>query len=250
MKSDKSAKILIVEDDMIIAADLSMQLTKIGYDIIGINTKAEDALKTISDHRPDIIIMDIVLSGKMNGIEAAVNILHEYQIPVIFMTSNTDDATFQKALSAKPYAFIAKPFQKSELERTIKLSLQRAVLENETRNNHNDTHYLTAMEDRLFIRHRGEMVKVALKDINYLEADRNYCKIYTSESKYMVSVPLRNIEAQLPDSQFVRVHRSYVVNLHQIDAISEYQEYLTLGTQQIPISRRMKEQVIKRLKMI
>lgn len=250
MKSDKPAKVLIVEDDMIIAADLSMQLTKIGYDIIGINTKAEDTLKTISDHRPDIIIMDIVLSGKMNGIEAAIIILHEYQIPVIFMTSSTDDATFQKALSAKPYAFIAKPFQKSELERTIKLSLRRAIIENKPTNNHNDSDYLTAMEDRLFIRHRGEMVKVALKDINYLEADRNYCKIYTSESKYMVSVPLRNIEAQLPDSQFVRVHRSYVVNLHQIDAISEYQEYLTLGTQQIPISRRMKEQVIKRLKMI
>lgn len=250
MKSLEPAKILIVEDDMIIAADLSMQLTKIGYHIIGINTKAEDALKTISDHRPDIIIMDIVLSGKMNGIEAAVIILHEHQIPVIFMTSNTDDVTFQKALSAKPFAFIAKPFQKSELERTIRLSLQRAVAEDESISNHHNTDYLSAMEDRLFIRHRGEMVKVALQDINYLEADRNYCKIHTSESTYLVSVPLRNIEAQLPDNQFIRVHRSYVVNLYQIDAVSEYQEYLTLGSHQVPISRRMKEQVVRRLKMI
>lgn len=250
MTNDQLPKILIVEDDMIIAADLSMQLTRIGYEVIGINTKAEDALKNLYESRPDIILMDIVLSGKMNGIEAAIIILQEHQIPLIFLTSNTDDATFQKAINAKPYAFIAKPFQKTELERTLKLTLKRIAVESESLKENQYSDHLSCMEDRLFIRHNGEMVKVVLQDILFLEADRSYCAITTAKMKFLISLPLRNIESQLPDNQFVRVHRSYVVNLFQIDSLSEYQEYLTLGTHQVPISRRMKEQVVSRLKMI
>ena len=125
MTADKPVKILMVEDDMIIAADISMQLTKLGYEVIGINTRGEDALNTIEHNRPDLILMDIVLSGKVNGIEAARIILEKFQVPVIFLTSNSDDATFQRAITARPYAFISKPFQKSDLERTIKLALQR-----------------------------------------------------------------------------------------------------------------------------
>lgn len=250
MTKDRAPKILLVEDDMIIAADVSVQLSKLGYEVIGISTRGEDALKTIAGNRPDIILMDIVLSGKMNGIEAARLILEQHQIPVIFLTSNTDDATFQSALASKPYAFIAKPFQKTELERSLKLTLQRMAAEEELPPAADDTDHFSSMDDRLFIRHKGEMVKVAIKDILFLEADRNYCKMYTTAQEYLLSVPLANIAAQLPASHFVRPHRSYLVNLYQIEAISEYQEYLTFGKQQVPISRRMKEEVVKRLRMI
>lgn len=250
MIKDRAPKILLVEDDMIIAADISLQLSKLGYEVIGISTRGEDALKTIAGNRPDIILMDIILSGKMNGIEAARLILERHQIPVIFLTSNNDDATFQRALAARPYAFIAKPFQKSELERSLKLTLQRMAAEEDLPPASDDTDHLSTMDDRLFIRHKGEMVKVAIKDILFFEADRNYCKMYTSELEYLLSVPLANIAPQLPADDFVRAHRSYLVNLYQIDAISEYQEYLTFGKQQVPISRRMKEEVVKRLRMI
>lgn len=250
MTEDRTPKILLVEDDMIIAADISIQLSKLGYEVIGINTRAEDALKTIAENRPDLILMDIILSGKMNGIEAAKLILEQHQVPVIFLTSNTDDTTFQRALAAKPYAFIAKPFQKSELQRSLKLTLQRIAVEEESPPAVNNTDHLSTMDDRLFIRHKAEMVKVSINDILFLEADRNYCKIHTVEKEYLLSVPLANIAAQLPASHFVRPHRSYLVNIFQIDAISENQEYLTFGTRQVPVSRRMKEMVVKRLKMI
>jgi len=251
MTADNPAKILMVEDDMIIAADISMQLTKLGYEVIGINTRGEDALSTLEQNRPDIILMDIVLSGKMNGIETALVILEKFQIPVIFLTSNSDDATFQQAIKAKPYAFITKPFQKSDLERTLKLALQRIAVEQESAPENDDSEdHVSTMDDRLFIRHKNQLVKVLLTDILYAEADRNYCKIYTEKQTYLLSVPLRNIESQLPSSLFFRVHRSFVINLKKIDAISEYHEYLTIKSHQIPISRRSKEEVIKRLKMI
>jgi len=250
MTTKSVPKILMVEDDMIIAADISMQLTKLGYEIIGINTRAEDALKSIENNRPDLILMDIILTGKMNGIEAAQVVLENFQIPVIFLTSNSDDSTFQQALTAKPYAFISKPFQKAELERTIKLAFQRITVEQESSLPNKATDHVSAMEDRLFIRNKGQMDKVLLSEILYAEADRNYCKVFTEKQAYYLSVPLRNIESQLPSDKFIRVHRSFVVNLQKIDAISEYYEYLTIQSHQVPISRRTKEEVVKRLKMI
>ena len=250
MTENISPKILMVEDDMIIAADISMQLTKLGYEVVGINTRGEDALNTIENNRPDIVLMDIILTGKMNGIEAARIILEKFQVPVVFLTSNSDDATFQQALTAKPYAFISKPFQKSNLERTLKLALQRIAVERESEPVIESTDHVSTMDDRLFIRHKDQMVKVLLSEILYAEADRNYCKIHTEKQIYLLSVPLRNIESQLPATHFFRVHRSFVVNLKKIDAISEYHEYLTIQSHQVPISRRSKEEVIKRLKMI
>ena len=250
MTENISPKILMVEDDMIIAADISMQLTKLGYEVVGINTRGEDALNTIENNRPDIVLMDIILTGKMNGIEAARIILEKFQVPVVFLTSNSDDATFQQALTAKPYAFISKPFQKSNLERTLKLALQRIAVERESEPVIESTDHVSTMDDRLFIRHKDQMVKVLLSEILYAEADRNYCKIYTEKQIYLLSVPLRNIESQLPATHFFRVHRSFVVNLKKIDAISEYHEYLTIQSHQVPISRRSKEEVIKHLKMI
>ena len=235
---------------MIIAADISMQLTKLGYEVVGINARGEDALDSIENNRPDIILMDIVLTGKMNGIEAAQIILDKYQIPVIFLTSNSDDATFQQAITAKPYAFISKPFQKSELERTIKLTLQRIAVEQESGPAPASRDHVSTMEDRLFIRYKNQLVKVLLSEILYGEADRNYSRIHTEKQTFLLSVPLRNIESQLPSGSFIRVHRSFVVNLKKVDAISEYYEYLTIQSHQVPIARRSKKEVVKRLKMI
>ena len=250
MESSQKVKILIIEDEMIIAADISLQLTKLGYDIIAIHTKAEAALETLPNNRPDIILMDIELAGKMDGIEAAKHILNTSQIPVVFLTSNTDDATFQRALDAKPFAFVAKPFRVSELERTLKLALHRIRLEEEAVLETDTNDHVSYMEDRLFIRHKNQMVKVHLSEIQFAEADRNYCKLNTAKQSFLLSIPLRSIEAQLPDNHFMRVHRSFVVNLLKIDTISEYLEYLTVGSHQVPISRRLKEDVAKRLKMI
>ena len=247
-------KILIVEDDMIIAADISMQLVKMGYEIIGMCTRAEDAIRIVNENQPDIIIMDIILSGKMNGIEASSIILQNSQTPVIFLTSNHDDNTFQKALATKPYAFIAKPFQKAELERALKITFQRIAFEKEKNLEIDETtdngDHISTMEDRLFIRHKGEMVKVFIHDILYIEAERNYCRVTTDEKEFFLSTPMSKFEMNLSVDRFIKTHRSFIVNLSKIDAVSEYSEYLTIGIKKIPISRRLKEEVISKLKLV
>ena len=105
-------KILIVEDEMIIAANISLQLTTLGYEVTGIMPRGEDALLHIKDNQPDILLLDINLKGKLDGIETAEAMQKTHNIPIIYLTANVDDTHFNKAKRTHPYGFIAKPFKK------------------------------------------------------------------------------------------------------------------------------------------
>jgi CheY-like chemotaxis protein len=122
-------KILILESQLIVASDVSLQLSKLGYDVIGINTQSEEALKTIENNRPDIILMNIGMRGKVNGIKVAQIILETYQIPVVFLSAHTDQDIFKQVIHIQPYAFITKPFDKKDLQRGIETALDRMVAE-------------------------------------------------------------------------------------------------------------------------
>lgn len=118
-------KILILESQMIIAADVSLQLSKLGYNVIGINTRPEDVLKTIQNNRPDIVIMNIEMQGEMDGLKIARSLLETHQIPVIFLSANTDKEIFKELIDTQPYAFITKPFDNKDLKRGIETTLKR-----------------------------------------------------------------------------------------------------------------------------
>ena len=90
-------KILIVEDEMIIGANISLQLSKLGYEVTGIISKGEDALNHVRQNQPDIVLMDIQLKGKMDGVETAMVIQREFPVPIIYLTANTDDEHFKRA---------------------------------------------------------------------------------------------------------------------------------------------------------
>ena len=129
MLRHKSPKILILESQLIIAADLSLQFSKLGYDVIGINTCAEDALRTIAENSPDIVVMNIKFEGNAAGLKMARIISETYQTPVIFISANADKEIFELAISIQAYAFIAKPFEKKDLQRGIETTLNRMAAE-------------------------------------------------------------------------------------------------------------------------
>ena len=122
---NKNTSILIVEDEMIIAANISLQLNHLGYEVCGIISRAEEVLPEIRQYAPDIILMDINLKGDLDGIEVVKLIQNEFTIPIIYLTANSDVAHFEKAKATNPYAFISKPFKKLDLQRTIELTLTR-----------------------------------------------------------------------------------------------------------------------------
>ncbi|MCJ7468444.1 MAG: response regulator [Maribacter sp.] len=238
-------KILIVEDDMIIGANLSMQLTDLGYDILGIVSRGEEAIVHAKIYPPDILLLDINLKGSINGIETAKAIQQFMDIPIIYLTANNDELTFEKARETHPRAFITKPFNKLNLQRTLALVVEQLK-------NHptppQSVQTLEVLYDRIFVRHNGKMEKLLLNDILYIEADRNYCTIITSTEIFVLTCTLKTMEDKLPKADFLRVHRSFIVNLTKLDVIAD--AHLEIGRKVIPIGKSHKEVLLNRIHTI
>jgi CheY-like chemotaxis protein len=127
-------KILIVEDEMVIGANISLQLTTLGYEIVGIVPRAEEAISCVEQECPDIILMDINLKGEIDGVETSKLILKNHNVAIIYLTANADDVNFERAKSTHPYGFISKPFKKLDLQRAIELTIDRLMQESSEEN--------------------------------------------------------------------------------------------------------------------
>lgn len=121
----KKTKILITEDEFVVSQNLKNKLSSLGYDVIGTVSSGEDALDKIKQNRPDLILMDIMLAGKMDGIETAKIIKSKYNIPLIFLTAYSSKEIYQRAEITEPYAYIIKPFEERELEINISIALYK-----------------------------------------------------------------------------------------------------------------------------
>ncbi len=117
------AQILIVEDDGIVALDIESRLKKLGYSVSGVVNYAEKAIENIEVHNPDLVLMDIVLKGEMDGIETAEIIRSRFDIPVVFLTAYADEERFERAKFTMPFGYILKPFQDKDLKITIEMAL-------------------------------------------------------------------------------------------------------------------------------
>ncbi len=124
------ARILVVEDEGIIAQDIQSTLEKLGYEVPAIAVVGEEAIEKATELRPDLVLMDIVLWGGMDGVEAATRIRDELRIPVIYLTAHSDSATLQRAKVTGPYGYIVKPLVERELRIGIEMALHKHALEN------------------------------------------------------------------------------------------------------------------------
>ncbi len=237
-------KILIVEDEMIIAANIAMQLGNLGYEISAIVPRGEDALQHLKENKPDVILLDINLKGKLDGIETARLMQKTDDIPLIYLTANADDAHFERAKDTKPYAFISKPFKKTDLQRAIELTVN-LVMNGEERTSNASPYVLT---DRIFVKDHEKMLKIIIEDIFYIEADRNYCRIFCHDREYLLVMTLKDMENKLPPEHFVRIHRSYIVNISQIDEVAT--AHVVISKKALPMSKLMRDNVLKRLQTI
>jgi two-component system, response regulator PdtaR len=125
------SKILVVDDEAIITMQLEERLSAMGYIVAGMAASGEEAVDKSRRLRPDLVLMDIVMPGKMNGIEAAKIVTKELDIPVVFVTSYADDAIIEKAKSVRPYGYIVKPFNELEIKAAIEVALFRKATEHE-----------------------------------------------------------------------------------------------------------------------
>lgn len=239
------AKILIVEDEMIIGANISLQLSKLGYEVTGIESRGEDAILHVKNNRPDIVLMDIQLKGRMDGIETVLRLQQEFDMPVIYLTANADDENFERAKSTKPYAFISKPFKKLDLQHAIELTIDRINKGNSDAQNDTGLKSPFIQSDSIFVRRNERMIKIMIKDIYYFEADRNYCKIFAKNKECLLVMTLKEINDRLPPEHFLRIHRSFIINLSHVDEVAG--THVVIDKKAIPLSKTLRGELMNRL---
>jgi len=241
-------KILVVEDEMIIAAKISLFLTDLGYNVVAILPSGEEALQHILTEEVDLILLDIHLKGKIDGIETAVQLQKISKALVIYLTANSEDATFNRAKTTRPAGFISKPFKRMDLQRSIELAMCR-MTDDDTASLlslHNKDVQQFILEDRIFVKGKDRMIKIMLTDVLYIEADRNYSRIFTSFKEFLLSVTLKSIEEKLPKHTFIRIHRSYIVNMTQIEEVDD--SSVMIAGKPVPMSAGLKDNLLQRLK--
>ena len=236
-------KIVVVEDEVIIADNICEALIDLGYDVAEPAITFSEALTTIEAFKPDLAMLDIRLSGKKDGIDLAQIIMQKYKIPYIFLSSNTDAETLEKVKKVAPSAYLVKPFSKAELYTSIEIALS-----NFDRNIKDTTEKIVHKQNVLFIKQKQIFIKVKFEEILYIQSDHVYIEIIAADKqKYLVRGSLNDYIHKL-NSDFVRVHRGYIINLQHIESVG--QDYLTIANQAIPIGKNHKEDFLRRINLV
>lgn len=160
-----TTKIVIFEDEFLLANDLKRQLSQLGYEVVGLFKKAEDGLVFLADekaNKPDVILMDITLAGKMTGLDAASVIGEKYPCALVFITGLSQMEIFEEAFKSKPYAFLLKPFDVQQANISIKLAVYQRKLENQLRKNKENLE-LTVHERTLELEKARDNAEEAIK---------------------------------------------------------------------------------------
>ncbi|MGY8653034.1 MAG: response regulator [Verrucomicrobiia bacterium] len=126
-----SARILITEDEGIVAADIEDRLRSLGYQVTATCSSGAEALKKVEETKPDLVMMDIMIQGDMDGIETGAIIRSKFKLPVIYLTAYSDDATFERAKITEPFGYLIKPFEEKELRVNIEMALYKHRMEKE-----------------------------------------------------------------------------------------------------------------------
>ena len=220
----ESFKIQIVEDELLVAQDLAMRLKQAGYEIVSINDNMDEAMATFKEHLPDLVLLDITIKGKRSGIDIAHAITEVQPTPFIYITAHADAVTVDNAKNTFPAAYIIKPFTTQSLLVSIELALHNFAYQHdevveEPILNQDGTMYLKL--NHVFIKDGYKFTKVLLNDIMYISAEDNYVKIRTIDRDFLVRNTLAKTIDILKKSFFVRVHRSYCVNVNHISSFGE-----------------------------
>ena len=136
--SGNPTKILIVEDEQIVAVDIQSVLERLGYQVVGSARSGEEACRMATENTPDLVLMDVRIEGPLDGIDTARRIRHNADVPVVFLTAYTDDETLDRAKDIEPYGYLVKPFAERDLQATIEIALHKGILDRRLRESHQD----------------------------------------------------------------------------------------------------------------
>ncbi len=242
--------LVIIEDERIVAADLAARLGRAGYRITAIVDTGEEAIARFAEWKPDLVMVDIRLGGKLDGIQTVAKINEMANTPVIYLTAFSDQATWERAKATAPAAYLTKPFR----ERDIHSAIELAILARGSRGKpeaygqgRGDQVY--GLEDRCFIRTaNSRFEKLHYADLLYLEAERSYCHVVTRGRRLLLSESLNQLHGKMDHPHIIRIHRSYAVNLQAIDCVE--QRTVIVAGNILPIGDSYLAHVLNRMNFI
>ncbi len=246
---EKPIRILIVEDNVIIADDMQSMLEEIGYEIVDNVIVYEQAVEVLKNNQVDLVLIDIILASDKTGIDLGKHIRDNYDIPFIFVTSNSDRATVENAKTVKPNGYLVKPFEQQDLYTSIEIALSNFTYG--TNKNANGSvneseedvpMSNSVLKDSIFVKKQHLYYRIQFGDIQFIKADNVYLEVNTVDKKFLVRSPLKDYLEKLPKNKFYRAHKSYIVNVDHIDAINS--KDIMINNNLIPISKDFKEFII------
>lgn len=260
--------ILIVEDEQLIALELATGLERDGYRVAGIADTFEEALDIFSREVVDIVLMDICIRGKVDGVDTAAELMRLRAVPIVYLSALTDAKTVERVKGTHPAAFLSKPYSMPNVRIAIELALANfavargavlggaavggaAVVPMAAATSGGggtatgaDKEMILQLEDSIFVKNSLVFVKIALKDILYLEADNNYVQLYTPERKFALRVSLGQLLEKIQFKKLVRIHRSYAVNIDRMSSFSDGEVWI--GKLALPLGRNYREDFLNK----
>jgi DNA-binding LytR/AlgR family response regulator len=239
-----SLKILIVEDETITAMDLRETLEEAGHKVTAIARDFQQALAAVKQNPPDLALIDIVLEGSTaDGIATAKELLVHHRMPILYLTANSEAKTFQDAKETLPAAYLLKPYRADEL--TLQVELAYHYFQSTLIDSADSSGCLYLPIDK-------EHKKVVPNDVLYLLADGAYAKIFVigKESPYHISTNLSHLAQYFRTSNFYRLSRSYVINLHHLERLDRNYVYMTGHKTAIEIPVVNRKELMSKLKVV
>lgn len=227
--------IAIVDDEMLIAEQLERNIIRFGHSSAGIATSYEEAIGILENKKPDLILLDIRLYGERNGIDIAEEINKRFSLPFIYLTSQMDATWLERAKRTRPAGYLTKPYSEETLFATIEICLFNSL--KSTIQNKN--------EILLNVGKRNYLIPV--NELFFLEADHVYTKVHLAKKTLLVRRSLNDIINELPADGFLRVHRSYIVNLSIVEELGA--TFIKVNGRKIPIGRSFREAVRESISM-
>lgn len=211
--------VLIIEDSTEQSDALSKVLLANKYNVVGVAQNYTDALTLFYKNTVDILIIDVFLDGKPEGITFAetINIIPNVSKPFVFLTNSQDRKIFERAKLTKPFSFLMKPFNELEILYALEMAVEKFY--EQTNVFLSDSEDTVISKEYMFIKKKNALKKVSINDILYIEVEDRYCNIITEKEKFVIMISLTKISELLNKDKFIRTHRNYIVNADAIEEI-------------------------------
>ena len=236
----KQIKIGIVEDEMVIEAVIQDCLLKLGYETTEPASNYAEALEMLHNEQPDLVILDIRIAGKKDGIQVAEYIREHYAMPLIFLSAFSDKDTIVRAKKTNPNAYLLKPFTQNDLFAAIEIAISNFEAQKNAQ---------TFTPSSLLVKDGYDIHKIAFSEIVYMQSADNYVQLFLDNGKTVLTrSTIAEMQGRIPEAIFCRISRSCIINVHCVTAVEKKQVMLKEHT--LDISATFRDALIVKLERL